>query len=199
VRRESWLAVALFLSGCNLSPEDCDFYRIEAHSVGTLERGGQTTPFDYIERAYAFQHYHFPSMQVFEAARAFLVEGGVATGGSVTWTAGISHGTITILLAGPRQVGDVLEVSTGYFAPGGGLWGPAPNDLSGDAQVGISAADFDARVEAGGSVGGTLTIRGVSPLHLGLDVLGTDDDTGEQIRVQGDMTFQAFGNSIGCD
>jgi hypothetical protein len=31
-----------------------------------------------------------------------------------------------------------------------------------------------------------------------MDVLATDRN-GAEVRVQGDLTFQAFGNSIGCD
>jgi hypothetical protein len=86
-RNASWVPFALVVTGCNLGPADCDFFRIEARMVGTVERSGQTTPTELVQDAYAFQSYLFPNLQRdFEVARAFLVEGRVAAAGSLGWT-----------------------------------------------------------------------------------------------------------------
>ena len=189
------------LSGCNLSPEECDFYRLEARMVGTVERGGQSAPIDFVDAAYAFQSWRFESMHAFDQSRAFLTEGRVAYGSSVAWSVGTSSEpyalSVGLLLRGPRQVGDLVEVGTGSISLGTGR-GPATNSLPADAQIGIGSTDFEASLEAGGSVGGTVTILGVTPLWLGLDVLATAADA-EEMWVRGEMTFRALGNSIGCD
>ncbi len=93
----------------------------------------------------------------------------------------------------PRVVRDVLQVSTGVFAKRGPL--APPNGAV--AAAAVSADNFAAQGNDG-SVSGTVEVLGIAPLRLRLDLLATSAG-GDEIRIQGDMTAQLLGNTLGCD
>jgi hypothetical protein len=96
---------------------------------------------------------------------------------------------LAIQLAGPLQVGDVVEVTA---VPGQDLasaWGTASQGARGFQ---VSAPSF---VTASGS--GTLEVLGFNPLRLRLN-LHAVSETSEELQVQGDMSVKV-GSEENCD
>jgi hypothetical protein len=85
---------------------------------------------------------------------------------------------LAIQLQGSFQPGDVIQVVSVPESHVIGVWGDAPLGARG---IHVSAPGFTTV-----SASGTLHVLAVAPLNLRLDVL-VANDTGEEIRIQGDM------------
>ena len=60
----------------------------------------------------------------------------------------------------------------------------------GAAEAILEAPGLRASQASGGNVSGTLTVLGVQPLRLDVDLAGQDAD-GEELRLRGAMNFEA--------
>jgi hypothetical protein len=136
----------------------------------------------------------FSSIPAFEATRTFLTGDASHYSGSIAWFFGSGLTQLTIVLQGPRQAGEMLELQPGFFV---GNWGPIAPPNGAQAAVAVDADQFTAMVNDG-SITGTVEVLGIAPLRLRLDVMATSA-TGDEIRIQGDMSAQQLGNALGCD
>jgi hypothetical protein len=113
----------------------------------------------------------------------FLLDDISTTAAGATWnvTAPANPDVLTwlaIQLQGSFQPGDVIQVVSVPEAQVLGVWGDAPQGARG---IHLSAPGFTTV-----SASGTLQVLTVAPLSLRLDVL-VANETGEEIRIQGDM------------
>jgi hypothetical protein len=178
------------LANCNFAPE-CFIVAVEMPA--TIERDGLSAPSELSGELYSFQ---FASFEGFETTRAFLTQGGVESStGAVGWALAGTGATLRggIRLRGPRQVGEIVQVSTGLNAVSSGtdtsVWGPRDMSRAAQAEATFQAEGIDATASAGGTVTGTLRVVGVRPLSLDADLVARDLDGGE-LRLLGEMRFQ---------
>jgi hypothetical protein len=187
------LVLALALAACDSSSEPCQVETLRVRMPATVVRNGQSAT---DELSHEITVGQASSIAAFEATRAFLTDAAHYSG-TIAWEIGSS--TVSLALAlqlqGPRQPGEVLPLSPGVFAD----WGPIAPPNGAIAAAAVSADAFSASANTGdGSVSGTLEVLAVSPLQLRLDLVATSAAS-EEIRIQGDMTAQHSGNSLGCD
>ncbi len=184
------VALALALGACDSSTEPCRAESLQVRMPATVVRDGQSVT---TELSYEAQIGLFSSIAAFEATRTFLTGNAAQYSGSIACSFESSIVGLTLELQGPRQAGDVLQLSTGVFAN----WGPLAPPNGAVAAAAVSAANFAAQANDG-SVSGTVEVLGIAPLRLRLDLLATSA-TGDEIRIRGDMTAQLLGNALGCD
>jgi hypothetical protein len=178
------------LAGCNFAPE-C--FTVAVDMPATIERDGVSAPSGLSGQLYSFQ---FASFEHFETTRAFLTEGGVeSSAGAVGWALAGTGATLRggIRLRGPRQLGEVVPVSTGSKGASSGtdtsVWGPREMSRAAQAEATLQAEGIDASAGDGGTVTGTLRVLGVRPLSIDADLVARDLDGGE-LRLRGEMRFQ---------
>ncbi len=182
--------LALATYGCRFGPECSE---IAVHMPATLERDGLMMPIDLHGRTYSYSI--FLSPEPFDRALEFLIRGGVtSTSTAVAWSFGTQDTGGVIGLRGPRELGDIVQVTTGAFQPAyitdPRAWGPTTLSGPAPAEAILEAPGFRASQTSGGNVSGTLTVLATQPLRLDVDLLALDAG-GAELRLRGEMSFEA--------
>lgn len=191
------VALALAVGACHSSNEPCEVETLRVRMPATVVRHGQSTT---TELSFELNAGQFSTIAAFEATRSFFTDAS-AYAGTIAWEILATDAPLHfgIVLQGPRQSGEVLQVSPGVLPA---TWGPLapPNGAVAAAAVVVDAADGTsfAAMANDGDVSGTLEVLAVAPLKLRLDLVATSA-AGEEMRIQGDMVAEHSGNALGCD
>jgi hypothetical protein len=186
------VASTLALGACGSSSEPCQVATLQVRMPATVTRNGQSAA---TELSFEAGVGLFPSIAAFEATRALLTGDASQYSGTIAWIFESVLASVTIELQGPRQPGEVLQLSPGVFAN----WGPLAPPNGAVAAAAVSADNFTASANTSdGTVSGTLEVLAIAPLRVWLDLVATSA-AGEAIRIQGEMAAELRGNALGCD
>lgn len=173
--------------GCETPFGSCERDYVEATLPATITGASPTTPF----LSYRIAETNLDPATFDEVRRVVSGESGAPSGLAFTVQAFDSpvRVVLSMVVAAPSAVGDTLQVR-GVFDGGG--WGGATPPPGSDAVI-----DFEIGEDEATEATGTLVVLSRTPLRLRVDL--TVEGLGESsARLQGDLDFRTFTESVSC-
>jgi hypothetical protein len=175
------LTITTILFAACSTEDSCDPETVVVTIPTTIELDGQQSAIQFEGRVTQAN-----IGSAFLTVREFLI--GSAIGGAIWTTEALNPGSpvdfAAFQLSGPLAPGEVIPVTTVLIAAG---WG---EPLSPEPSFGAGAENFTPA-----TVSGSFTVRGISPLRMGIDVTASDES--RNLRFQGEMTTRREGD-VGC-